>query len=46
MENWREITSDPQILDIVQHCHIEFADEFDETEISDMSCGKFQKQKA
>lgn len=43
MENWREITSDPQILDIVQHCHIEFADEFDETEISDMSCGKFSE---
>lgn len=25
---WRKITSDPKILDIIQHCHIEFNDEF------------------
>ena len=25
IENWRKITSDPVILDIVQHCHIEFS---------------------
>lgn len=22
--NWRKITSDPNILDIVEHCHVEF----------------------
>ncbi len=22
-ENWRKLTSDPNILDIVEHCHIE-----------------------
>ena len=25
IENWRKITSDPVILDIVEHCHIEFS---------------------
>ena len=24
IENWRKITSDENVLDIVQHCHIEF----------------------
>ena len=24
VENWKNITSDPNILDIVLHCHIEF----------------------
>ena len=24
---WKEITSDPEILDFVQHCHIEFTDD-------------------
>lgn len=26
LENWREITQDQNILDIVEHCHIEFYD--------------------
>lgn len=27
--NWRNLTSDPVILDIVEHCHIELVDNFD-----------------
>ena len=27
MENWRKITQDETILDLVQHCHIEFCEE-------------------
>lgn len=27
MENWRKITQDETISDIVQHCHIEFCEE-------------------
>ena len=26
VENWREITSDSYILDIVEHCHIGFSE--------------------
>ena len=29
VENWRKITSDDNILDIVQHCHIEFMQDED-----------------
>ena len=28
IENWRKITSDVNILDIVQHCHFEFDEDF------------------
>lgn len=28
IENWRKITSDEKLLDIVQHCHIEFDKRF------------------
>ena len=27
ISKWRELTSDSQILDIVEHCHIEFTDD-------------------
>ena len=26
MSKWRELTSDPQILDIISHCHIDFGE--------------------
>ena len=42
IENWREITSDPQILDTVQHCHIDFDKDFNDQEFPViMSSGKF-----
>lgn len=30
-ENWRKITTDPNILDIVQHCHVEFINQVNPT---------------
>ena len=29
VKHWRNITHDPNILDIVQHCHLEFERDFD-----------------
>ena len=26
VSKWKELTSDPQILDIISHCHIEFGE--------------------
>ena len=41
IENWRKITSDESILDIVQHCHIEFEEDFNESEFHVMKSGQF-----
>ena len=29
VKNWRDITQDQNILDIVEHCHLEFESNFD-----------------
>ena len=43
VENWRKITSDERILDIVQHCHIEFDADFNEYEFQGSKGGNFSK---
>lgn len=44
IENWRKITSDENILDIVQHCHIEFNKDFNEFEFHSSFGGKFSEK--
>ena len=43
VENWRKITSDERILDIVQHCHIEFDADFNEYDFQGSKGGNFSK---
>ena len=46
IENWRKITSDENILDIVQHCHFEFDEDFSDCQFHVFQGGKFTESES
>ena len=46
IENWKKITSDENILDIVQHCHFEFDEDFSDCQLHVFQGGKFTESES
>ena len=38
VQNWKKLTSDPNVLDIVQHCHTEFEENMNPVNSSEPRC--------